>query len=52
MEIKEYFKKLFKYYIKNESGGNSKPRRWTGINLLGINLRIFSIASLVEFEPK
>jgi hypothetical protein len=32
MEIKEYFKKLFKYNIKNETGGNKNSRRWTGIN--------------------
>jgi len=31
MEIKEYFKKLFKYYIKNEICGNKNSRRRAGI---------------------
>jgi hypothetical protein len=35
MEIKEYFKKLFKYNIKNETCGNKNSRLAGGNNNVG-----------------
>jgi hypothetical protein len=41
MKIKEYFKKLFNYYIKNETCGNKNSRRRAGIIIWQMFYRAF-----------